>query len=105
MALVAAFDEQHNITGRAAAAARAAAAKASELNAKYDITSKVKASASNAVASARELEQKHQITSKVGSALGRGLDKLSAVLDPATRGAPPAAVAPPAPSQLPSVPR
>jgi hypothetical protein len=64
----------------------------------------MKASATSAVASARDLEQKHQITTKVGSALGRGLDKLSGMLDPAARGAPPA-VAPPAPSQLPSVPR
>jgi hypothetical protein len=29
---------------------------------------------------ARELEEKHQVSAKVGAALGRGLDRLSAML-------------------------
>ena len=51
-----------------------------ELEAKYDITNKAKAAGQNALNSARELEQKHEISAKVGSALGKGLDKLSAFL-------------------------
>jgi hypothetical protein len=74
------FDKTHDISGRAAAAARAAASKAVEIEAKYDLTNKAKASAANVMASARELEEKHQVTTKVGNALGKGLDRLSAFL-------------------------
>ncbi len=80
-----------------------------EIEAKYDLTAKAKASAQNAMntvracarwrcaapplhaqasradaggagAQARELEEKHQVSAKVGSALGKGLDRLSAML-------------------------
>lgn len=74
------FDKTYDISGRAAAAARAAAAKAKELEEKYDLTNRAKASAANAMKSARELEEKHHVTAKVGTALGKGLDKLSALL-------------------------
>ena len=97
------FDKTYDITGRAAAAARAAAAKAVEIEKKYDLTAKAKAMGENALKSARDLEEKHNVSAKVGTALGKGLDKLSSFLDakPAAAAAPSA----PYPSALPSVPR
>ena len=95
------FDKTYDITGRAAAAARAAAAKAVEIEKKYDLTAKAKAMGENALKSARDLEEKHNVTAKVGNALGKGLDKLSSFLDAKPATAPTPAM----PSALPSVPR
>jgi len=96
------FDAQHDISGRAAAAARAGVSKAKELEAKYDISAKAKAGAESALKSARELEAKHQVTAKLGNLMGRGLDRLSSMLD--TKAPAPAPHAPGS-SFLPSVPR
>uniref|UniRef100_A0A7S0MZ57 MIT domain-containing protein n=1 Tax=Pyramimonas obovata TaxID=1411642 RepID=A0A7S0MZ57_9CHLO len=75
-----AYNEEHNLTGRAKEAAVASAQKASEVNQKYGITSKLSSACSMAVSKAKAIEEKHQLGAKVGKACATGMDKVTSAM-------------------------
>merc|ERR1719386_257871 len=55
------LNDEHNITGKATAAAQAGIAKAKEVNEKHGITEKITAGVSKVTEKAKEIEEKHNV--------------------------------------------